>query len=106
MDKAIKIILAILFFICLAELPYGFFQFVRFAALVGFAVLAYQANEKENKTEMIIYICLAVLFQPLIKISLGREIWNVVDVIVGLALLVSIFIKTKLTAQLENFKKE
>ena len=95
MDKAIKIILAILFFICLAELPYGFFQFVRFAALVGFAVLAYQANEKENK--MIIYICLAVLFQPLIKISLGREIWNVVDVIVGLALLVSIFIKPKLT---------
>jgi len=97
MDKAIKIILAILFFICLAELPYGFFQFVRFAALVGFAVLAYQANEKENKTEMIIYICLAVLFQPLIKISLGREIWNVVDVIVGLALLVSILIKPKST---------
>ena len=86
MDKAVKIILAILFFICLAELPYGFYQFVRFAALVGFAILAYKANDKENKTEMIIYICLAVLFQPLIKISLGREIWNVVDVIVGLAL--------------------
>ena len=97
MDKAVKIILAILFFICLAELPYGFFQFVRFAALVGVAVLEYQANEKENKTEMIIYICLAVLFQPLIKISLGREIWNVVDVIVGLALLVSIFIIPKST---------
>jgi len=95
MDKAVKIILAILFFICLAELPYGFYQFVRFAALVGFTILAYQANEKENKTEMIIYICLAILFQPLIKISLGREIWNVVDVIVGLALLVSIFIKPK-----------
>lgn len=95
MDKAVKIILAIFFFICLAELPYGFYQFVRFAALVGFAILAYYASEKENKTEMIIYICLAILFQPLIKISLGRDIWNVVDVIVGLALLVSIFIKPK-----------
>ena len=97
MDKAVKIILAILFFICLAELPYGFYQFVRFAALVGFAILAYKANDKENKTELIIYICLAVLFQPLIKISLGREIWNVVDVIVGLALLVSIYIIPKST---------
>ena len=97
MDKAVKIILAILFFICLADLPYGFYQFVRFAALVGFAILAYKANDKENKTEMIIYICLAVLFQPLIKISLGREIWNVVDVIVGLALLVSVFIIPKST---------
>lgn len=95
MDKAIKIILAILFFICLAELPYGYYQFVRFVALVGFAILAYQASEKENKTEMIIYICLAILFQPLIKISLGREIWNVVDVIAGVGLLVSIFIKPK-----------
>jgi hypothetical protein len=95
MDKAVKIILAILFFICLAELPYGFYQFVRFAALVGFTILAYQASEKENKTEMIIYICLAILFQPLIKISLGREVWNIIDVIVGLALLVSIFIKPK-----------
>ena len=81
----------------MAELPYGFYQFVRFAALVGFAILAYKANDKENKTEMIIYIFLAVLFQPLIKISLGREIWNVVDVIVGLALLVSIFIIPKST---------
>ncbi|MBK6730610.1 MAG: hypothetical protein IPG60_06445 [Bacteroidetes bacterium] len=95
MDKAVKIILSILFFICLAELPYGFYQFVRSAALVGFTILAYQASEKENKTEMIIYICLAILFQPLIKISLGREIWNIIDVIVGLGLLVSIFIKPK-----------
>jgi len=95
MDKAIKIILAILFFICLAELPYGYYQFVRFVALVGFAILAYRANEKENKTEMIVYICLAILFQPLFKISLGREIWNVIDVIAGVGLLVSIFIKPK-----------
>ena len=51
---------------------------------------------KGKKTAAIIYVCLAILFQPLIKISLGRELWNVVDVIVGLALLVSIFIKLKL----------
>ncbi len=95
MNKVIKIILAVLFFLCLLDMPYGFFQVVRFAALVGFAILAYQENEKENKTEMIIFICLAVLFQPLLKISFGRQIWNVVDVIVGVALIVSIFIGKK-----------
>ena len=46
MDKAIKIILAILFFLCLADMPYGFYQFVRFAGLIGFAILAYQAHEQ------------------------------------------------------------
>lgn len=95
MDKAVKIILAVLLFLCLLDMPYGFFQVVRFAALVGFAVLAYQANEKENKTEMIVFICLAVLFQPLLKISLGRQVWNVVDVFVGVGLIASLFIGKK-----------
>lgn len=97
MNKAVKIILAILFFTCLADLTYGYYQMVRFAALVGFAILAYQAKEKESKTEMIIFICLAILFQPLMKISLGRAIWNIVDLIVGFGLLASIFTKQKIT---------
>ncbi|MFN4198943.1 MAG: DUF6804 family protein [Flavobacterium sp.] len=95
MDKAIKIILAILFFLCLADMPYGFYQFVRFAGLIGFAILAYQANQQGRQTEMIIYGGLALLFQPFFKIALGREMWNLVDVIVGIGLLISIFMKPK-----------
>jgi hypothetical protein len=95
MDKAIKIILAILFFLCLADLPYGYYQFVRFVGLVGFGILAYQANEEGRQTEMIIYGGLALLFQPFFKIALGREIWNIVDVIVGLGLLASIYLRPK-----------
>jgi len=95
LNNVIKIILATLFFICLADMPYGYYQLVRFAALIGFAILAYTANEQGQKTEAIVYICLAILFQPLIKIALGRELWNVVDVIVGVGLITSIFIKRK-----------
>ncbi len=95
MNNVIKIVLAILFFVCLLEMPYGYFQLVRFVALVGFAILAYNSNEQGQKTEAIIYVCLAILFQPLIKIALGRELWNVVDVIVGIGLIASIFIKQK-----------
>lgn len=95
MDKAIKIILAVLLFACLLDMPYGFFQLVRFVALVGFGVLAYQANQQGKQTEMIVFGALALLFQPFFKISLGRELWNVVDVIVGIGLLVSAFRKPK-----------
>lgn len=95
MDKIIKVVSAVLFFLCLLDMPYGFFQIVRFAGLIGFAILAYQANEQQNKTEMIIFVCLAILFQPFLKISLGRQVWNVVDVIVGIGLIASIFIKPK-----------
>lgn len=88
--KIIKIILSILFFICLANMPYGYYQLVRFIALVGFAILAYYANEKGNKIEIIIFVALAILFQPLVKIALGRNLWNIIDVIVGVALLLSL----------------
>lgn len=95
MTNAIKIVLAILFLICLADMPYGFYQFVRFAGLIGFAILAYQANQQGRQTEMIIYGGLALLFQPFFKIALGREIWNIVDVVVGIGLLISLFMKPK-----------
>jgi hypothetical protein len=92
MENLIKIILAILFFLCLFKFPYGFYQIVRFAGLIGFAILAYQAYEQGRQTEMIIYSGLALLFQPFFKIALGRKIWNIVDAIVGIGLLISIII--------------
>ena len=95
MERTIKILLAILFFLCLADMPYGFYQFVRFAGLIGFAILAYQANQQGRQTEMIIYGGLALLFQPFFKIALGRQMWNLVDLVVGIGLLISIFMKPK-----------
>ena len=92
MNNTIKIILAILLFLCLADMPYGYYQFVRFTAMVGFAILAYQSSESENKTFVIVYGALALLFQPFFKIALGRVLWNVVDVIIGIGLIVSLFI--------------
>jgi len=93
MNNTIKIVLAVLFFLCLAEMPYGFYQFVRFVGLIGFAILAYRANQQGRQIEMIIYGGLALLFQPFFKIILGREIWNIVDVVLGIGLVLSIFIK-------------
>ena len=95
MNNAIKITLAILFSLCLADMPYGFYQLVRFAGLIGFVILAYQAYEQGRQTEMIIYGGLALLFQPFFKIALGRQMWNIVDVVIAIGLIASIFIKQK-----------
>jgi len=91
----IKISLAVLFLLCLLDMPYGYFQFVRFAGLIGLGILAYQSHQQGRQTEMIIYGGLALLFQPFFKIALGRQIWNLVDVVVGIGLLISIFMKPK-----------
>jgi len=83
MGKVIKVGLAILLLLCLTDMPYGYFQFVRWAAMVGFALLAFDASEKNRQQEMILYIGLAILFQPVFKIALGRGLWNIVDVVVA-----------------------
>ena len=95
MEKKIKIILSILFFVCLADMPYGYYQVVRFVGLLGFVILSYKAHEQGRQSEMIIYGGLALLFQPFLKLDLGRQVWNIVDIIVGLGLILSIWTKQK-----------
>jgi len=95
MNNLIKIVLAILLFLCLANMPYGYYQFVRFASCIVFGYLAYLSNEEKLNNQTIIYVVLALLFQPFIKISLVRELWNLVDVIVGIGLFFSVINESK-----------
>ena len=85
--KLLHYLLAALLFACLLDFPYGYYQFVRWAAMIGFAVLAYEYYGREKTTVAIVLLGLALLFQPFEKVALGREGWNVVDVIVGAGLI-------------------
>lgn len=79
----IYIALAFLLLLCLAKMPYGFYQVVRFLAFVGFGYLAYLQYKDKSIDRMILFIVLALLFQPLLPIALCRVIWNIVDVVVA-----------------------
>ncbi len=92
MQNIIKVILCVLFLLCLLRMPYSYYQAVRFIGLIGFALLAYLSSKDKAEIEVIIYIALALLFQPFFKVALGRIGWNIVDVVVSLALIVSIFL--------------
>ncbi|WP_317192533.1 DUF6804 family protein [Flavobacterium flabelliforme] len=95
-NSIIKLALANLLLLCLINMPYGFYQFVRFTAMVGFAYLAYSANEQNKKNQLFIYIALALLFQPFFKIALGRSLWNIVDVIISVSLVISVIKESKI----------
>ena len=93
-NDMIRLILALLLFLCLLEMPYGYYQLVRFLSFSCFAFFAYQAHQNNKSNEGIIFIILALLFQPFFKIALGRDIWKYVDIIVGLSLIASVFYKS------------
>ena len=93
MDKtllSIKIILIILFLGCLLNWEYGYYQLVRFLGMIGFGILAYKNFEKD-KTWFLIWLTSAILINPIFKIALGRTIWNIIDVIWVIMLIISIF---------------
>lgn len=76
-------------------MPYSYYEAVRFIGMLGFILLAYFSNQQNQTIEVIIYISLALLFQPIMKVALGRTVWNIVDVIVGLGLIITLFLKPK-----------
>lgn len=89
--KYIKLILSALFLLCLAPMPYGFYSLIRFVAMIAFAIYAYVYYEKKSNELAIAFLSLAVLFQPLLPIYLGRTLWNIIDVVVAIFLVVLYF---------------
>ena len=87
----IYLILAALMLLCLAPMPYGYFQLVRFVSMVVFGIMAYRYYVNNKMIAMVVFGVLALLFQPFYKIALGRTTWNVVDVLVA-ALLIALFV--------------
>jgi hypothetical protein len=89
---SVKIILVILLLLCLLDWPYGYYMFVRAVSMIGFGLLAFDAFSNKQAPMVIIYLGLLLLFQPLQKITLGRDLWNIVDVLVAVGLIITIFI--------------
>lgn len=85
-----KIFLAFLFLLCLIDWNYGYYQLVRFIGMVGFVYLAYNSYNN-NKLWFYIWCASAILINSIVKIALGRTIWNIVDVIWVVLLFISIF---------------
>lgn len=91
--RYITIILSLALLLCLAPMPYGYYQLIRFVAMAVFAYLAYKMWDKKEEGLSVTFGALAVLFQPLFKIALGRAMWNIVDVAVAVFIGVLIFKK-------------
>lgn len=81
--KQLYLFLAAMMLLCLAPMPYGYFQLVRFVAMIVFGLMAYRYYQNQKMVATWVFGALALLFQPIYKIALGRVVWNVVDVIVA-----------------------
>ena len=87
MPVAVIYIAVAMLFIGAAPLPYGYYMLLRLVATGVFVWAAFIAYERKNEVLPWVYGVLALLFNPLIKIHLPKELWAVVDVGSGVLLL-------------------
>ena len=80
--------LAVALIVCLFPMPYGYYTLVRFVAMILFGCMASSFYKEETIPLCILFVALALLFQPFMKVALGRTMWNVIDVILAVALVI------------------
>lgn len=89
--KYIPLYLSAIFLLCLAPMPYGYYTLVRILATVIFGIYAYKCYVAKKEGMTWAFVTLALLFQPFAKVGLGRTIWNIIDVVVAIGLIVLFF---------------
>lgn len=85
-----RIVTAGLLLWALARHPYSYYTLLRVITTATCVLGIFCAFEWERKNWAWIFGCLAVLFNPIFPVALGREIWSIVDVAVAVFLLISI----------------
>lgn len=73
-------IISALLFIGAAPLPYGYYMLLRIAACGFFVWAAVITYEKRSQYLPWVFGLLALLFNPIIKIHLPKELWAMIDI--------------------------
>lgn len=95
--KYFAIIVGILLLITgIADLSVGiwYYQILRWVVCICSGILAYQFYVKQSKL-FILYLCIAILFNPVAQIYLGKELWKLADIITALAFIPAVFNQKK-----------
>jgi len=87
----LRVISALILFIAIADMPYGYYRFVRLFTFAVCSYSLYKAYSIKNKTFSWIFGIIAIVFNPIYPLYLGKELWQIVDAISGIIILVSIF---------------
>lgn len=97
----VKIIAAIMLLWALADNPYGYYQILRWVVVGVAGYSAFIAYEHRKNVWAWIFGIITILYNPIAPIYLNREIWAVIDVIVAVIILASIF-KLKIGTENRN----
>lgn len=87
MPPAVIYITAAMLFLGAAPLPYGYYMLLRLVACCVFVLASIIAFDRKSKALHWALGFMALVFNPIIKIHLPKEMWAAVDIVAGVLLL-------------------
>lgn len=78
---------AVMLLVGAAPLPYVYYTLLRLVACGVFAYAAFLAADRKHKLLPWVFGLLALLFNPIVKVHLPKELWAFVDIAAGVLLL-------------------
>lgn len=91
-EVVLSSILILVLLLCLFKMPYGYYQFVRIVSFALFGYLAYVEWKRKKIVLFLVFLVSCLLFNPFKTVALGREIWQIVDVVLSIILAINLFV--------------
>ena len=71
---------------------YIFYQLVKLIVVAVTVYGVYYTHKLQNKTWMVVFAVIAILFNPFVPVHLNRQTWEVFDLVAAAVLLLSVFL--------------
>lgn len=84
-----------LLLLCLVRMPYGYYTLIRFLVMAGGIGWAVRFFREERVDFALSAALVALLFNPIWKVALGRGVWNAIDVLLAILLVVLLYMRSK-----------
>ncbi len=98
----LKITCILLLCFSLMKLPIGYYTFLRIAVCGTAAFAAYNYYQINQKVWAWLFGIIAVIFNPLIPLYLGKSTWSVIDILNAMFFLVSIIFLREFPKRIKN----
>jgi len=88
--KYFVILSIFMLFGAIAEWPYGYYAILRWITCIASILVVLQAFEKNIDWAKVVFIVIAILFNPLAPIYLSRSTWIPLDIITAILFIFAI----------------
>jgi hypothetical protein len=91
----VRFIAIIMLAVAFLHIPYGYYTLLRVVLTSIFIYLTYICYITDKFILKYIFILFAIIYNPLVPLHLGREVWTIINIATFVPIVISMLIVTK-----------